>query len=139
MEVKVCHGCRKMFQYITGPVLCPRCKQHEEELFQKVKEYLRENPGANMYEVNKATGVSAALIEKFLRQGRLQVAVDSPIALTCDRCGTKIPTGKLCNECKKTISDELNDVKKSLVKAEATNNSSGAKMRYLQSGNVHSN
>ena len=139
MELKVCHGCKKMFQYITGPVLCPKCKQYEEELFQKVKDYLRENPGDNMYEVNKATGVSSTLIEKFLRQGRLQVAADSPIALTCERCGKKIATGKYCNECKKEMAEALTDAKKSLTKPEASNDQSGAKMRYLKSKNVHHN
>lgn len=138
MEVRVCHGCKRIFQYITGSVLCPRCKQHEEELFRKVKEYLRENPGANMCEVSKETGVSAALIEKFLRQGRLQVAPDSPIALTCERCGKKIVTGRYCNECKKILTEELNGVKRSLVQPE-TQDAAGAKMRYLKSGNVHHN
>ena len=69
MEVKVCRGCKKIFQYIAGPELCPKCKQSEEEMFQKVKEYLRKHPGANMYEVNQDTGVSATLIDKFLCQG----------------------------------------------------------------------
>ena len=45
MEVKVCRGCKKMFQYIAGAELCPRCKQIEEEHFQKVKEYLRGGEG----------------------------------------------------------------------------------------------
>ena len=137
MEVKVCRGCKKMFQYITGPVLCPRCKQLEEEMFLKVKDYLRENPGSNMYEVNQATGVSAAHIEKFLRQGRLEVAEGSPIALTCERCGKKIVTGKYCNECKNEMTNELNEVKKDLIGHQAAQNDAGPKMRFLKSDKVH--
>ena len=133
MEVKVCRGCKKMFQYITGPVLCPKCKQLEEEQFLKVKDYLRENPGSTMYAVTQATGVSAALIEKFLKQGRLQVAENSPIALICERCGKKIPTGKFCNACKKEISEELTGVKNSIVAKEKEKENAQAKMRFLQS------
>ncbi|MBP3889452.1 MAG: hypothetical protein J6F30_17645 [Cellulosilyticum sp.] len=136
MEVKICRNCKKMFQYITGPVLCPRCKQIEEELFLKVKEFLRENPGATLYEVTKVTGVSAALIEKFLRQGRLQVAIDSPITLNCERCGKKVVTGKYCNECKKEITDELTGAKNSIVAQEQAKNDQHAKMRFLQSDKV---
>lgn len=136
MEVKVCHGCKKLFQHISGPILCPRCKQLEEEMFLKVKDYLRDNPGSNMYEVNQATGVSAALIEKFLKQGRLQVTEDSPIALTCERCGKRVPTGRYCKDCKNELSNELNEVKKNFLSSE-TQSTSGAKMRFLKSDKVH--
>ena len=129
MDVRLCVGCKKMFQYIAGPTLCPRCRQKEEEMFQIVKDYLRENPGANMYEVSQATSVSAALIEKFLREGRLQVSPDSPIALACEKCGRRISTGRLCSECKKEINNTLNDMKKNLVKAKEDDSS--ARMRYL--------
>ena len=134
MEVKVCRGCKKMFQYITGPVLCPKCKQLEEEMFLKVKEYLRDNPGSTMLEVNQVTGVSAMLIEKFLRQGRLQVAENSPMMLTCERCNKKIVTGKFCNNCKKELSEELNDVKSNIVSQMQGQDDHRAKMRFLQSG-----
>lgn len=136
MDVKVCRSCKKMFQYIAGPELCPKCRQAEEEMFQKVKEYLREHPGANMYEVNQETEVSATLIEKFLRQGRLQVASDSPIGLTCERCGKKITTGRFCNDCKSEVANQLNEVKKMLVSPEKYDKDTGPKMRYLQSDKI---
>ncbi len=136
MEVKVCRNCKKLFQDITGAQICSKCKQAEEEMFQKVKDYLRDHPGANMYEVNQETGVSSALIEKFLRQGRLQVSMDSPIGLTCERCGRKITTGRYCNGCKHEVSDELNEAKKMLGASEKSVSDSGPKMRYLQSGKI---
>ena len=130
MDVRVCRGCKKMFQYIAGPTLCPNCKQKEEEMFQAVKDYLMDNPGANMYQVSQATKVSAQLIEKFLREGRLQVSPDSPIALSCEKCGRKISTGRLCSECKKQINDTLADMKRGLVKPKTDDAS--ARMRYLK-------
>lgn len=136
MEVKVCRGCKKIFQYIAGPQLCPRCKQLEEDMFQKVKEYLRQNPGASLIEVSKETEVSAGLIEKFLRQGRLQVTADSPIQLTCERCGKKITTGSYCNGCKNEITNELNEVKKSFVTSSEHHDDAGPRMRYLKSDRV---
>ena len=114
MEIKVCRRCKKIFQYMTGPELCRNCKEYEETLFRKVKEYLREHPGANMYEVHKETNVSAALIEKFLRQGRLQVSPDSPIALGCERCGNKISTGRFCGACANEMTAQINEAKKSI-------------------------
>lgn len=139
MEVRICRMCKKMFQYITGPEICPRCKQEEEKLFQQVKEYLRKNPGATLVEVNKETGVSAALIEKFLKQGRLQVSPDSPISLICEICGKKISTGRYCKECNVTMQNELHQVRKDLLAAHEGKgtNDGPAKMRYLQSERIH--
>lgn len=136
MDVKVCRSCKKLFQYITGPEVCPKCKEAEEEMFQKVKGYLRAHPGANMYEVNQETEVSVTLIEKFLRQGRLQVASDSPIGLICERCGKRITTGRFCNDCKNEVTNQLNEVKKMLTASDKNDNSAEPKMRYLQSDKI---
>jgi len=125
-----------MFQHIAGPEICPKCKQSEEEMFQRVKQYLRENPGANMYEVNRETEVSAALIEKFLRQGRLEVTSDSPIGLTCERCGRKMTTGRFCNSCKNEMTNDLNEAKRMLTSPEKHDTDAGPRMRYLKSDNI---
>lgn len=131
MEVKVCRSCKKIFQYISGPEICHQCREAEEELFQKVKEYLREHPGANTYEINQETGVSAKLVEKFLRQGRLEVAPDSALFLGCERCGKKITTGRFCNNCTNEVTNQLNEVKKMLIASDKDNQGTNPKMRYL--------
>ncbi|MBU3803400.1 MAG: MerR family transcriptional regulator [Candidatus Cellulosilyticum pullistercoris] len=136
MDIRVCRNCRKMFQYITGPELCLQCKEAEEEMFQKVKTYLREHPGANMYEINQETGVSVKLIEKFLHDGRLEVSSHSPIVLTCERCGKQITTGRFCSDCKKEVSNEINKVKRMLVSPEKNESDSRPKMRYLESDKI---
>lgn len=138
MEIKVCRSCKKMFQYIAGPEICLKCKQDEEETFQKVKEYLKTHPGANMYEVNQETDVSVTLIEKFLRQGRLEVASNSPIALTCERCGKRITTGRFCNECKNEVTNGLREVKRMLEGTDKYDKGTDTspKMRYLQSDKI---
>lgn len=133
MEVKVCRRCRKIFQHIVGPEICPQCKQFEEVLFVRVKDYLRENPGANIYQIHQETTVSAAMIERFLRQGRLQVAPDSPIALGCERCGNKISTGRYCGPCASEVTAELNQAKQEMSDELKKNvQDDSAKMRFLK-------
>lgn len=134
MEVKVCKRCKKMFQHITGPSICPRCKQIEEEQFQKVKEYLIENPGAAMNVVSEETHVSVELIQSFLRQGRLQVVPGSPMMIKCEKCGVSITTGKYCNKCKAELVGELSALAHEMAhsKEEQTSNHK-EKMRFLQS------
>ncbi len=135
MEVKVCKSCKAMFQYITGPEICPKCKSVEEEIFQKVKDYLREHPGESMNIVSEETGVAVSLIEKFLRQGRLEITPSSQITLTCEMCGRKILTGRFCTECKGQLQQGLSQAKQDMmgIKAEALKKEQQAKMRFLKS------
>ena len=48
MDVRNCKSCGKMFNFNGGEPFCDSCKKKLEEKFQQVKEYVRENPGANM-------------------------------------------------------------------------------------------
>lgn len=107
MEVRNCAKCGRLFQYIGGPPICPKCKQKEEEDFQLVKNYIYENKNANMIEVSNETGVSTKLIERFIREGRLMLSEDSPISLKCEKCGTNIRTGRFCEACSRSLSNEM--------------------------------
>ncbi|MBE6023079.1 MAG: hypothetical protein E7231_07585 [Cellulosilyticum sp.] len=129
METKVCVSCKSIFYYIAGPVVCPKCRAAEEEQFKIVKEYLRENPGANLPEVSEATGVNSKLILRFLREERLEVSANSPISITCERCGKNILTGTMCNECQSEMLKTLNKMKGSFVGKEQDEVKS--KMRFL--------
>ncbi len=138
MEVRVCKNCKSMFQYITGPQICPKCKRLEEDMFQRVKLYLKENPGESMNIVSEETKVSVALIEKFLRQGRLEVTPDSEITLTCEMCGKKITTGRFCAACKGEIKHGLSEARKEMMskKKEEDKKDANARMRFLQSDKI---
>lgn len=138
MQVKTCKRCNKLFQYVTGRVVCPKCRKREEELFGEVKDYLRDHKGASMEEVSEATGASLGLIQTFLREGRLEVTADSPIAIECEQCGTKIRTGRFCDKCRNTLAHGLGNAAKSMqaegrMKEEAQKDKEKARMRFLDS------
>lgn len=107
MEIRNCVKCGRLFQYIGGPPICPKCKQKEEEDFQLVKNYIYENKNANMIEVSNETGVSTKLIERFIREGRLILSEDSQISLKCEKCGANIRTGRFCEACSRSLSNEM--------------------------------
>lgn len=134
MEVKTCKRCNKLFQYLTGPVICNVCKQEEETIFIQVKEYIREHKGATIEEVSHETGASIALIEKFLKQGRLEVIEGSPIEITCERCGVRITTGKYCNKCRERLASALGGVTKDMRPSQEVEDNK-ARMRFLNSRN----
>ena len=87
MNVRNCRGCGRLFNYISGPSLCPACREKLEEKFQQVKEYIRENPGVGIREVSEACEVETSQINQWLREERLELTEDSPLMLSCESCG----------------------------------------------------
>ncbi|NLY18213.1 MAG: flagellar operon protein YvyF [Clostridiaceae bacterium] len=106
-EIRNCKICRRIFQYVNGPVYCPACKKIDEEEFEKVRLFLRDFPGATMREVTDNTGVSPHKISRWLREERLEVSENSPIALNCENCGVRIRSGRFCIECSKSLAREM--------------------------------
>lgn len=106
-ELRNCKRCRRIFTYVMGPQVCEACKKQEEEDYEKVRKFLRDYPGATIQEVSAATEVSPQLIYKFLRDGRIEVAKDSPIALLCENCGVRITSGRFCINCSRKLANEM--------------------------------
>lgn len=106
MNIKNCTRCGKIYNY-DGFRICPSCRRADEQDFQKVKEYLYEYSGANISEVEEATGVDSKKIIDFLREGRLEVGEDSNLVLECENCGASIRTGRFCEKCASGLQREL--------------------------------
>lgn len=106
-EVRNCRRCKKIFMWAMGPQICNECKKLEEEDFEKVRKFLRDYQGATITEVAVATEVSTQLIYRFLKDGRLEVSENSPIALQCENCGSRITCGRFCVNCSKKLANEM--------------------------------
>lgn len=106
MKLINCKECGKLFSS-TGKKVCPDCRQSEEEKFEKVKDYLWDNPNSTALKVAKETGVEKELIIKFMREDRLAaegLLID--YTLKCKRCAKEIKSGIFCKSCRaKMIND----------------------------------
>lgn len=109
MNVRNCTRCGRIYNY-DGFKICPTCRRGDEEDFQKVKDYLYENPGANIQEVHEATEIESSKIIDFLREGRLEIGDGSNLILECEKCGTSIRTGRFCDRCASGLQKELGSV-----------------------------
>lgn len=108
MNVRNCSRCGKIYVY-DGFSICNKCRQDDEKDFQKVKEYLHENPGANIIEVSEATEVESRKIIEFLKEGRLEIGDENNIVLTCERCDKPIRTGRFCDRCSVEMEKEFGE------------------------------
>jgi len=48
-----------------------------EEMFQKIKEYINSNPGKTKYEIARGTQIRVNIIDKFIKEGRLELKFGS--------------------------------------------------------------
>ena len=135
MNVRNCKKCGKIFNYVVGPVICPRCKEWQEAKFQEVKKFVQENHGADITEVAEACEVEVKQIRQWIREERLQFADDSPIRIPCEGCGAMIQSGRFCDKCEVELANGFKhsvgqDKPKEPEKKPAR--SSGDKMRFLK-------
>ncbi len=129
-DLRNCRRCGRMYNYIGGPPICLDCKNADEEVFKKVKDYLYDNPGATLSQVAMDCDVSVEKIKMFLREGRLEITEGTNIILECERCGKSIRTGRFCNECQNQIHNDISGTVARTEKEPETKKP-GVGMRYL--------
>ena len=106
MNIKNCIRCKKIYQY-DGFKLCHNCRKEDEVDYDKVKEFLREFPGADITTVVEKTGVDTKKVITFLKEGRLEIEGGGNIILECETCGVGINTGRFCKNCVGGLQREL--------------------------------
>ena len=110
MNVRNCRRCRKLFNYVVGPIVCPQCRDELEAEFQKVKKYVQEHPRVDIRTVSEECEVDVSQIRQWVREERLEFADDSAVGLNCERCGKIIKSVTLANINGSTIMSALKPV-----------------------------
>ena len=107
MEVRACRSCKRLFNYIAGPVRCPVCSDALEKKFQQVKLFIWDHKTATLQEIADANDVSVGQLRQWVREERLSFTDESPVGLECEMCGTTIKTGRYCTACKNKLGSTL--------------------------------
>ena len=81
-----------------------------DEKFEITKEYVRENPNANIQLVAEECEVSVAQIKRWVREERLTFSEDSQIGVECEGCGKMIRTGRFCDSCKTRMANQFQNL-----------------------------
>ncbi len=106
-SMRNCPKCGNVFTYIKTPI-CPDCQEKEEQIFETVRRYLKDNPNKTLQEVADETEVSIKKILKYIKEGRIDIG-DSTITFPCENCGKEINKGKYCPECAKKIQNKFSN------------------------------
>lgn len=71
------------------------CNKKLEDKFFEVRDYIYENPTANMSQVSEEMEVPIQQIKKWVREERLAFSKDSGITISCEKCRKTYPYGKI--------------------------------------------
>lgn len=93
----------------VGEYHCEMCKAVEYDDYGKVRVYLEAHRGANISQIEAATGVSRKAIQQMVKEERFDVTQDSRISLYCERCHKKIKSGRFCSKCELEFNKELEE------------------------------
>lgn len=107
-KIKLCPICHNHMNYIYGEMFqCPSCGRKERTDFGKVREFLEIAGPQPAVIIAEETGVELKVIEKFLREGRVEIPDGSPVYIKCQSCGTDIRYGRYCPDCMLRLSKSL--------------------------------
>ncbi len=98
-----------MFNYVMGEPVCPDCKDALEAKFQEVKKYVQEDKTAPMNDICADCDVDAKVLRQWIREERLFFSDDSPVKISCEKCGAQISTGRFCDACKKQTANSFSN------------------------------
>ncbi|MDI6869867.1 MAG: double zinc ribbon domain-containing protein [Bacillota bacterium] len=105
MELRNCIRCGKVFMYVSKRV-CPACLKEMDEIFERVRAYVKAHPGATVLEIADALEIEEQLVNEFVREGRFDVVTEA-ITVFCERCGKPIHRGRLCEQCAVELDKEI--------------------------------
>jgi len=135
MNVKNCIKCGRIFNYVAGKRLCQSCRKDLEDQFKDVRTFIRDNKEASIAEVAESCQVDVKDIKQWIREERLTFSKNSSIGIDCEVCGKTIKTGRFCDECKKTVTDNLKSAYKEQPKKVMVNpfakKTVDSKMRFM--------
>ncbi len=123
-----CRICGAIIVKLSRDV-CPKCFQKEEELFQKVKSYLRTSPGSTIEQVASDLKCTEKQVEDFIKSGRLE-RVGVQINHPCQICQKEILEGIICPLCKKDLKEQVSSLKNS------TEDDNGSDLNGKDSGDL---
>jgi flagellar operon protein (TIGR03826 family) len=118
MAIANCKRCGRIYNRIRRDI-CPACIAEEDEIFIKVRDFLREHKNAYMDEVIEGTDVETETLIQMIQDGRVILADNPNMGYACERCGGMTRSGRLCAKCSTELARSLAHASADLKKKSA--------------------
>lgn len=103
-----CDKCGEKCNYkALGVYECVACGNKMLDDYGKVRVYLDKNGRQPAAIISAETGVSVSTIQRYLREGQLEIPEGSSHYVKCQGCGTDIRFGIYCASCAAQLSKDI--------------------------------
>jgi len=85
--------------------------KEEEHIFDKVRDFVKENPNKTIKDVADECEVTVKRVLSYIRDGRIEASGGMHGDVTCSKCGKPITSGRMCEKCILETNFQLNDMK----------------------------
>ncbi len=68
--IRNCPKCNRLFSYSENNRICSECADQVEEEYSIIRRFIRDNPGVNIIDVVRKTGIRQESVLRFVREGR---------------------------------------------------------------------
>ena len=127
-----CDKCGGKCKYkAQGIYECLACGNTMLDDYGKVRLYLDENGRQPAAIISAETGVSVSTIQRYLREGQLEIPEGSPDYVKCEGCGTDIRYGIYCASCAAQLSKDIRGTIHMGNIGEKPKNKVNGRMRYF--------
>lgn len=99
MEISTCIRCGSLFRGFSSSPVCPACWLKADQEIHEVEEYVTDNRQAGFQEVAGKCHVREGNLKRWLNTDRIHFSETSALKIPCERCGTPIHSGRLCESC----------------------------------------
>ena len=133
-KLRTCRKCKAFVHENSLHDYCPACYKKVEDVFDQIRQYLREYPGATSFEIEQRLGIPMHVVNNFVKDGRL-IEIDNPfLNLECVRCGCLLLSAhhKYCPTCELQMLRELQHAKADLEVSTAPKVRETGKMRFRE-------
>lgn len=115
-KLSTCKRCKTPIHENSLREYCNRCYGIIEEVFDKIRNYLREYPGATAYEMEQRLDIPVHVINNFVKDGRLIEIPNEYLNIQCLRCGNLLLSAhhKYCPICEAEMRKDIQKAKEEL-------------------------
>lgn len=119
LNVKTCRRCKKIIDSHSIHVYCTECSKTIEKIFDRIREYLNEYPGATAFEIEQRLNIPIHVVNNFVKDGRLIEVPNEFLNVECQRCGTLLLSShhKFCPQCEYQMLKDLEKAKSDIENA----------------------
>ena len=133
LNIRNCARCKRIFIPVSNEKICSDCRAEDLELEERVKAYVRDNPGITVNQLIEGSGAPRSLVWRMIQQGQFENSGLKDAKYPCGNCGKIITRGTYCSECMSKLKENAQKFAVAMNKKRKAQEESGSNKTFSDS------